>query len=104
MQAKGICGSAIIDVIAEMFRAGILKKNGQIKEQRRSSTKCTMLPIAASFGNITRMINELKDLLAMGQNLTPASTALRFFIIIFNPSIFGDLAVPPSRLGPPGPS
>ncbi len=30
MQAKGICGSAIIDVIAEMFRARILKKNGQI--------------------------------------------------------------------------
>ncbi|MDA8077410.1 MAG: ASKHA domain-containing protein [Nitrospiraceae bacterium] len=30
MQAKGICGSAIIDVIAEMFRAGILRKNGQI--------------------------------------------------------------------------
>jgi uncharacterized 2Fe-2S/4Fe-4S cluster protein (DUF4445 family) len=30
MQAKGICGSAIIDVIAEMFKAGILKKNGQI--------------------------------------------------------------------------
>jgi uncharacterized 2Fe-2S/4Fe-4S cluster protein (DUF4445 family) len=30
MLAKGICGSAIIDVIAEMFRVGILKKNGQI--------------------------------------------------------------------------
>lgn len=30
MQAKGICGSAIIDVIAEMFKAGILKKNGQV--------------------------------------------------------------------------
>lgn len=30
MQAKGICGSAIIDGIAEMFRTGILKKNGQI--------------------------------------------------------------------------
>ncbi len=30
MQAKGICGSAIIDVIAEMFKAGIIKKNGQI--------------------------------------------------------------------------
>ncbi|HXY61333.1 MAG TPA: ASKHA domain-containing protein [Nitrospirota bacterium] len=30
MQAKGICGSAIIDVIGEMFKAGIIKKNGQI--------------------------------------------------------------------------
>ena len=30
MQAKGICGSAIIDVIAEMFKAGIIKKNGQL--------------------------------------------------------------------------
>lgn len=30
MQAKGICGSGIIDAIAEMFKAGIIKKNGQI--------------------------------------------------------------------------
>jgi uncharacterized 2Fe-2S/4Fe-4S cluster protein (DUF4445 family) len=30
MQAKGICGSAIIDVVAEMFKAGIIKKNGQL--------------------------------------------------------------------------
>lgn len=37
MQAKGICGSAIIDVIAEMFRAGILKKNGQVNMDLKSS-------------------------------------------------------------------
>ena len=30
MQARGICGSGIIDAIAEMFKAGIIKKNGQI--------------------------------------------------------------------------
>lgn len=36
MQAKGICGSAIIDVIAEMFKAGILKKNGQINMELKS--------------------------------------------------------------------
>jgi len=36
MQAKGICGSAIIDVIAEMFRAGILKKNGQVNMDLKS--------------------------------------------------------------------
>lgn len=36
MQAKGICGSAIIDVIAEMFKAGILKKNGQINLELKS--------------------------------------------------------------------
>ncbi|NJD55554.1 MAG: DUF4445 domain-containing protein [Nitrospirae bacterium] len=36
MQAKGICGSAIIDVIAEMFRARILKKNGQINHDLTS--------------------------------------------------------------------
>jgi uncharacterized 2Fe-2S/4Fe-4S cluster protein (DUF4445 family) len=36
MQAKGICGSAIIDVIAEMFRTGILKKNGQINMELKS--------------------------------------------------------------------
>ncbi|MDH5509495.1 MAG: ASKHA domain-containing protein, partial [Nitrospinota bacterium] len=29
MQAKGICGSAIIDGIAEMFKAGIIRRNGQ---------------------------------------------------------------------------
>ncbi|HXX57848.1 MAG TPA: ASKHA domain-containing protein [Thermodesulfovibrionales bacterium] len=36
MQAKGICGSAIIDVIAEMFRTRILKKNGQINMDLKS--------------------------------------------------------------------
>ncbi|RJQ49833.1 MAG: DUF4445 domain-containing protein [Nitrospiraceae bacterium] len=30
MQTKGICGSGILDGIAEMFLAGIIKKNGQI--------------------------------------------------------------------------
>jgi uncharacterized 2Fe-2S/4Fe-4S cluster protein (DUF4445 family) len=36
MQAKGICGSAIIDAIAEMFKAGIIKKNGQINMDLKS--------------------------------------------------------------------
>ncbi|MCL5238784.1 MAG: ASKHA domain-containing protein [Nitrospirae bacterium] len=36
MQAKGICGSAIIDAIAEMFKAGILRKNGQINMDLKS--------------------------------------------------------------------
>ncbi len=36
MLAKGICGSAIIDVIAEMYRARILKKNGQINHDHAS--------------------------------------------------------------------
>ncbi|MEK6672020.1 MAG: ASKHA domain-containing protein, partial [Nitrospirota bacterium] len=37
MQAKGICGSAIIDVIAEMFKSGIIKKNGRIDMEIKSS-------------------------------------------------------------------
>ncbi|MDP7355530.1 MAG: ASKHA domain-containing protein [Desulfobacterales bacterium] len=36
MQAKGICGSGIIDAIAEMFKAGIIKKNGQINTELKS--------------------------------------------------------------------
>jgi uncharacterized 2Fe-2S/4Fe-4S cluster protein (DUF4445 family) len=36
MQAKGICGSAIIDVIAEMFKARLLKKNGQLDMDLKS--------------------------------------------------------------------
>lgn len=36
MQAKGICGSAIIDAIAEMFMAGIIRKNGQINTDLKS--------------------------------------------------------------------
>jgi len=36
MKAKGICGSAIIDVIAAMFLAGILKKNGQVNMDLQS--------------------------------------------------------------------
>lgn len=36
MQAKGICGSGIIDAISEMFKAGIIKKNGQINTELKS--------------------------------------------------------------------
>lgn len=36
MQAKGICGSGIVDAIAEMFKAGIIKKNGQINTELKS--------------------------------------------------------------------
>lgn len=37
MQAKGICGSAIIDAIAEMFKTGIIKKNGQINAELKTN-------------------------------------------------------------------
>ena len=33
MGAKGICGSAIIDAIAEMFKARVIKKNGQFNKE-----------------------------------------------------------------------
>ena len=36
MQAKGICGSGIVDAIAEMFKAGIIKKNGRINTELKS--------------------------------------------------------------------
>jgi len=36
MQARGICGSAIIDVIAEMFKSGIIMKNGRINTELKS--------------------------------------------------------------------
>jgi uncharacterized 2Fe-2S/4Fe-4S cluster protein (DUF4445 family) len=36
MKTKGICGSGIIDAIAEMFKAGIIKKNGQIDMELES--------------------------------------------------------------------
>ena len=37
MQARGICGSAIIDVIAEMFKAGIIVKNGRLNTEIKSA-------------------------------------------------------------------
>jgi uncharacterized 2Fe-2S/4Fe-4S cluster protein (DUF4445 family) len=37
MQARGICGSAIIDVIAEMFKAGIIVKNGRLNMEIKSA-------------------------------------------------------------------
>ncbi|MFH1756885.1 MAG: ASKHA domain-containing protein [Pseudomonadota bacterium] len=30
IQARGICGSGIIEIVAEMFRAGVLERNGRI--------------------------------------------------------------------------
>lgn len=37
MQTKGICGSGILDGITEMFLAGIIRKNGQINTEIKSS-------------------------------------------------------------------
>jgi uncharacterized 2Fe-2S/4Fe-4S cluster protein (DUF4445 family) len=36
VKAKGICGSGIIDGVAEMFAAGILKKNGQFNKDLKT--------------------------------------------------------------------
>jgi uncharacterized 2Fe-2S/4Fe-4S cluster protein (DUF4445 family) len=36
VKAKGICGSGIIDGVAEMFVAGILKKNGQFNKDLKT--------------------------------------------------------------------
>lgn len=36
LNAQGICGSGIIDVIAEMFKAGIIKKTGRINTDVKS--------------------------------------------------------------------
>jgi uncharacterized 2Fe-2S/4Fe-4S cluster protein (DUF4445 family) len=37
VNAKGICGSGIIEAIAEMFKAGIIKKNGRFNDKIQSS-------------------------------------------------------------------
>jgi uncharacterized 2Fe-2S/4Fe-4S cluster protein (DUF4445 family) len=36
LQSRGICGSGIIEVVAEMFRAGILEKSGRFDGKRSS--------------------------------------------------------------------
>jgi uncharacterized 2Fe-2S/4Fe-4S cluster protein (DUF4445 family) len=36
MQAKGICGSGILDVLAELYRAGIVLKSGRFDPQEKS--------------------------------------------------------------------
>ncbi|MBM4331525.1 MAG: DUF4445 domain-containing protein [Deltaproteobacteria bacterium] len=37
IQARGICGSGIIDAVAEMFRTGVLEQNGRIKNSISNS-------------------------------------------------------------------
>ncbi len=39
IDARGICGSGIIEVIAEMFKAGIIKKNGTFNMDLQEKTK-----------------------------------------------------------------
>lgn len=39
MQAKGICGSAILDVLAELFRAGIIGKSGMFCKKGQHSER-----------------------------------------------------------------
>jgi len=36
MQAKGICGSGILDVLAELYRTGIITKSGAFNKQQKS--------------------------------------------------------------------
>ncbi|MBW1997869.1 MAG: DUF4445 domain-containing protein [Deltaproteobacteria bacterium] len=36
MQAKGICGSGILDVLAELYRTGIIAKSGAFNKQQKS--------------------------------------------------------------------
>ena len=36
MQAKGICGSGILDVLAELYRTGIILKSGAFNKQQKS--------------------------------------------------------------------
>lgn len=36
IQAKGICGSGILDVLAELYRAGVILKGGQFNPEQRS--------------------------------------------------------------------
>jgi uncharacterized 2Fe-2S/4Fe-4S cluster protein (DUF4445 family) len=37
MQTKGICGSGILDLFAELYRAGIILKSGAFSENQRSN-------------------------------------------------------------------
>jgi uncharacterized 2Fe-2S/4Fe-4S cluster protein (DUF4445 family) len=37
IQARGICGSGIIEAVAEMFKAGILERNGRVNSSLSSS-------------------------------------------------------------------
>jgi uncharacterized 2Fe-2S/4Fe-4S cluster protein (DUF4445 family) len=37
MQAKGICGSGILDVLAELYRAGVIVKSGRFNPRQKSN-------------------------------------------------------------------
>jgi len=37
MQAKGICGSGILDVLAELYRSGVVLKSGRFNPQQKSN-------------------------------------------------------------------
>lgn len=36
MKTKGICGSGILDVLAELFRSGVIEKSGRFKKEQKS--------------------------------------------------------------------
>ena len=36
MQTKGICGSGILDVLAELYRAGVVLKSGRFAKEQKS--------------------------------------------------------------------
>ncbi len=69
-QARGICGSGIIDAIAEMFRAGIIEKSGRFNKSLSS-------PRIVLDGKSKEFVLVPKDESAVGKDITIAAGDVR---------------------------
>ncbi len=61
--ARGICGSGIIDAIAEMFRAGVIEKSGRFNKSLES-------PRITQDGNSREFVIVPKDETSIGKNIS----------------------------------
>jgi uncharacterized 2Fe-2S/4Fe-4S cluster protein (DUF4445 family) len=89
--ARGICGSGIIDAIAEMFRAGIIEKSGRLN-------KTTDSPRFVQEGKLREFLLVPKEQTAIGKNITIATGDVRA-VQLAKAAIYAGAKILMKRLG-----
>jgi uncharacterized 2Fe-2S/4Fe-4S cluster protein (DUF4445 family) len=67
LKPKGLCGSGVVDAIAEMFRTGVIERNGRIREELESP-RIRVVDGESQFIVATRDETSMKEPIVITQN------------------------------------
>lgn len=67
LKPKGLCGSGVVDAIAEMFRTGVIERNGRIREEL-GSPRIRVVDGESQFIVATRDETSMKEPIVITQN------------------------------------